>query len=33
MRYPFEADKGGDEFWKYVEDKDKAVAEFVKQLA
>ena len=33
MRYPFEQpDKSREDFWKYVEDRDKAIADFVKTL-
>lgn len=32
MRYPFEAERTREEFWTYVEERDKAIAEFVKSL-
>lgn len=32
MRYPFELDKTREEFWEYVEERDRAIAEFVKSL-
>ena len=32
MRYPFEVEKTREDFWKYVEDRDKAIADFVKTL-
>lgn len=33
MRYPFEPERNhGEDFWKYIEDRDKAINEFVKSL-
>lgn len=32
MRYPYEPERSRDEFWKYVEERDKAITDFVKTL-
>lgn len=32
MRYPFEPERSREDFWKYVEDRDKSIADFVKTL-
>lgn len=33
MRYPFEPERTHEDFWKYIEDRDKAISEFVKSLS
>lgn len=32
MRYPFEPERSREDFWKYVEDRDESIADFVKTL-
>lgn len=33
MKYPFEPERSHEDFWKYIEERDKAIADFVKSLA
>lgn len=32
MRYPFEPERSREDFWRYIEDRDKSIADFVKSL-
>lgn len=32
MRYPFEPERTHEDFWKYIEDRDKAISDFVKSI-
>lgn len=33
MRYPFEPERTHEDFWKYIEDRDKAISDFVKSIS